>query len=95
MDEKAYWATVVGVEIASTAPGLGDFVAKVLRGGTEIGAVTLSRFYALHTIWLPWLVFGLVGVHLFFVRYYGSFRHSEKYARGDENRETVLSASGI
>ncbi len=71
-DEKAYWATVVGVEIASTAPGLGGFVAKVLRGGTEIGAVTLSRFYALHTIWLPWLVFGLVGVHLFLVRYYGS-----------------------
>ena len=71
-DEKAYWATVVGVEIASTAPVLGDFVAKVMRGGTEIGAVTLSRFYALHTIWLPWLAFGLVGVHLFFVRYYGS-----------------------
>ena len=71
-DEKAYWATVVGVEISSTAPVLGDFVAKVMRGGTEIGAVTLSRFYALHTIWLPWLAFGLVGVHLFFVRYYGS-----------------------
>ena len=71
-DEKAYWATVVGVEIASTAPGLGDFVAKVMRGGSEIGAVTLSRFYALHTIWLPWLAFALVGVHLFFVRYYGS-----------------------
>lgn len=71
-DEKAYWATVVGVEIASTAPLLGDFVAKVMRGGTEIGAVTLSRFYALHTIWLPWLAFGLVGVHLFLVRYYGS-----------------------
>ena len=71
-DEKAYWATVVGVEIASTAPILGDFVAKVLRGGTEIGAVTLSRFYALHTIWLPWMAFGLVGVHLLLVRYYGS-----------------------
>ena len=71
-DEKAYWATVVGVEIASTAPVLGDFVAKVLRGGSEIGAVTLSRFYALHTIWLPWIAFGLVGVHLLFVRFYGS-----------------------
>ncbi len=71
-DEKAYWATVVGVKIASTAPVLGDAVAKVLRGGTEIGAVTLSRFYALHTIWLPWLAFGLVGVHLFLVRFYGS-----------------------
>ncbi len=71
-DEKAYWATVVGVEIASTAPVLGDFVAKVLRGGSEIGAVTLSRFYAIHTIWLPWIAFGLVGVHLLFVRFYGS-----------------------
>ena len=71
-DEKAYWATVVGVEIAGTAPVLGEVVAKVLRGGAEIGAVTLSRFYALHTIWLPWIAFGLVGVHLFLVRYYGS-----------------------
>ena len=71
-DEKAYWATVVGVEIASTAPVLGDVVAKVMRGGAEVGAVTLSRFYALHTIWLPWLAFGLVGAHLFLVRFYGS-----------------------
>ena len=44
----------------------------MLRGGEEVGAVTLTRFYALHTIWLPWIAFGLVGVHLFFVRYYGS-----------------------
>ncbi len=71
-DEKAYWATVVGIEISSTAPILGDVVAKVMRGGAEVGAVTLSRFYALHTIWLPWLAFGLVGLHLFLVRFYGS-----------------------
>ena len=71
-DQKAYWATVVGVKIAGTAPVIGGFVGKVLRGGEEVGAVTLTRFYALHTIWLPWLAFGLVGVHLFFVRYYGS-----------------------
>ena len=71
-DQKAYWATVVGVKIAGTAPVIGEFVAKVLRGGEEVGAVTLTRFYALHTIWLPWLAFGLIAVHLFFVRYYGS-----------------------
>lgn len=71
-DQKAYWATVVGIKIAGTAPVIGDFVAKVLRGGEEVGAVTLTRFYALHTIWLPWLAFGLIAVHLFFVRYYGS-----------------------
>ena len=71
-DQKAYWATVVGVKIVGTVPVIGEFVGKVLRGGEEVGAVTLTRFYALHTIWLPWLAFGLVGVHLFFVRYYGS-----------------------
>ena len=71
-DQKAYWATVVGVKIAGTAPVIGDFVAKALRGGDEVGAVTLTRFYALHTIWLPWFAFALIGVHLFFVRYYGS-----------------------
>ena len=71
-DQKAYWATVVGVKIAGTAPVIGEFVGKVLRGGDEVGAVTLTRFYALHTIWLPWLAFGLIAVHLFFVRYYGS-----------------------
>ena len=64
-DQKAYWATVVGVKIAGTAPVVGDFVGKVLRGGEEVGAVTLTRFYALHTIWLPWLAFGLIAVHLF------------------------------
>ena len=71
-DEKAYWATKVGVEISGKAPILGEWVAKILRGGAEVGAVTLSRFYALHTIWLPWMAFTLVGIHLFFVRYYGS-----------------------
>ena len=71
-DQKAYWATVVGVEIAGTIPLIGDFVAKILRGGEEVGAITLTRFYTLHTIWLPWLAFALVGFHLFFVRYYGS-----------------------
>ena len=71
-DQKAYWATMVGVEIAGTVPLVGNFVANILRGGEEVGAVTLTRFYALHTIWLPWLVFMLVGLHLLFVRYFGS-----------------------
>ena len=94
-DEKAYWATVVGVEIASTAPGLGDFVAKVMRGGTEIGAVTLSRFYALHTIWLPWLAFGLVGVHLFFVRYYGSSGKPENTPEEMKTGKPFYPGSGL
>ena len=53
-------------------PFIGDAIGKILRGGEEVGAVTLARFYAIHTIWLPWIVFGLVGLHLLFVRHLGS-----------------------
>jgi ubiquinol-cytochrome c reductase cytochrome b subunit len=71
-DQKAYWATVVGAKIASTVPFIGEAIGRILRGGEEVGAVTLARFYAVHTIWLPWIVFGLVGLHLFFVRHLGA-----------------------
>ena len=71
-DQKAYWATVVGAKIASTVPIIGDAVGRIMRGGEEVGAVTLTRFYAIHTIWLPWIAFGLVGLHLFMVRHLGS-----------------------
>ena len=71
-DQKAYWATVVGAKIASTVPIIGDAIGRIMRGGEEVGAVTLTRFYAIHTIWLPWIAFGLVGLHLFLVRHLGS-----------------------
>lgn len=58
-DQKAYWATQVGTSISGTAPVIGGFLAKVLRGGSQLGAATLTRFYAFHVLWLP-LLFGLV-----------------------------------
>jgi ubiquinol-cytochrome c reductase cytochrome b subunit len=63
-DQKAYWATQVGTNIAGTTPLVGNLLVKVLRGGSQLGAATLSRFFALHVLLLP-LLFGLVViVHL-------------------------------
>ncbi len=64
---KAYWATEVGIRIAEQAPLLGPSLARMLRGGEEIGAQTLTRFYALHALLLPGILFALLGAHLFFV----------------------------
>src|SRR5438105_5216638 len=70
-DEKAYWATTVGTNMAGTVPVLGDFLERVLRGGAELGALTLTRFYATHVLILPMVTLSLVGVHLFLVVWQG------------------------
>lgn len=66
-DQKAYWATMVGANIAQQAPFMGGAMADVLRGGDMLGAVTLTRFYAVHVLILPATILILVGVHLFMV----------------------------
>lgn len=66
-DQKAYWATAVGTNLAHQAPFVGEFILKVLRGGAELGAVTLSRFYAMHVLLLPAILIPLIGIHLFMV----------------------------
>ena len=67
-DQRAYWATVVTLNIARSAPLAGEFVASVMRGGAELGALTLSRWYAVHVIVLPLTLLGLVGAHLYLMR---------------------------
>ncbi len=66
-DEKAYWATTVGTNFAGSVPFLGDFLMKLLRGGTDMGAATLARFFTLHFGVIPPLIAGLLGLHLFMV----------------------------
>lgn len=66
-NQKAYWATQVGTRIAEQAPLLGPAIADILRGGEELGARTLTRFYAIHVLVLPGLFVIIVGFHLFMV----------------------------
>ncbi|MHB1006906.1 MAG: cytochrome b [Chloroflexota bacterium] len=63
-DEKAYWATVVGTNIAGSVPVLGDWILRVLRGGADLGALTLNRFYAMHVMLLPMAATLLISVHV-------------------------------
>ncbi|MCL5105284.1 MAG: cytochrome b N-terminal domain-containing protein [Armatimonadetes bacterium] len=67
-DQKAYWATVVGTNIAGSIPWFGDAVRGLLRGGATVGAITLTRFFAIHVAILPLLIMGLITFHVFQVR---------------------------
>jgi len=70
-NQKAYWATTVGTAIAGSVPWIGSFILKALRGGTDLSALTLSRFFAAHIWVLPAVLTGLIGVHLFLIIKHG------------------------
>lgn len=66
-NEKAYWATVVGTNLAGEAPIVGPTLDLLLRGSHEIGPQTLTRFFAFHVLLLPALLVIFIAVHLFMV----------------------------
>jgi quinol-cytochrome oxidoreductase complex cytochrome b subunit len=66
-NQRAYWATVVGTNIAGSAPFVGPLIKGILRGGENLTALTLARFFGIHVWWLPALLLSLVGVHLYLV----------------------------
>jgi ubiquinol-cytochrome c reductase cytochrome b subunit len=63
-DQKAYWATVVGTNVAGTVPVIGGMLLRIVRGGTELGNLALSRFFSIHTYVLPWSLALLAGLHI-------------------------------
>lgn len=66
-NQKAYWATTVGTQIPGTVPFIGPYLTQILRGGVDLSAVTLARFFSVH-IWVLPLVIGLIiGVHMYLV----------------------------
>jgi quinol-cytochrome oxidoreductase complex cytochrome b subunit len=66
-NQRAYWATTVATSIAGTVPFIGNFINQVLRGGSDLSAVTLARFFSVHIWWFPAMIAGLIGTHLYMV----------------------------
>jgi quinol-cytochrome oxidoreductase complex cytochrome b subunit len=67
-DQLAYWAVTVGTSILGYVPLLGDPLTRLLLGGPEVGAATLTNFYGLHIAVIPLAIFGIVSFHIWRVR---------------------------
>ncbi len=70
-NELAFFATKVGTEIVADVPLIGHTIMKLLRGGEDVGAATLNRFFAIHVAILPAIFFLLLGFHLMAVQLQG------------------------
>ena len=71
-DQRSFWATVVAVNLNSSGPIVGPYLADFLRAGSEFGPTTITRFYALHMLLVPGLIIALIGAHLYLVAKLGT-----------------------
>ena len=71
-DQKAFFATTVGTNMASEVPWIGSLLKRLMRGGNEMGTLTLSRFFVAHVFLLPAAILGLVAAHVYLFRKAGA-----------------------
>jgi len=67
-NQLSYWATTVGTEVLGAVPVVGMQLKQLLLGGPAVGQETLSRFFLIHVTILPWILAGLVTLHLILMR---------------------------
>jgi len=72
-DQLAYWAVTIGTSMAEAIPPtiVGETVNLLARGAPDIGANGLLRFYLLHVLFLPLILFLFFFVHYYKVVHFG------------------------
>jgi quinol-cytochrome oxidoreductase complex cytochrome b subunit len=64
-DQLAYWAVTIGTSMAGAAPVAGKEANLLLRGGLDIWAGGLLRFYLLHVLLLPLVAIIAISIHYY------------------------------
>lgn len=107
-DQLAYWAVVIGSNIAASPAELtdalnithlfdfGDLQQQVLLGARTVGDDALIRFYWLHCIVLPLLTIVLMGIHFWRIRKDGGLSRPDDISPKELNgipKDEVASSS--
>nr|UYA97744.1 cytochrome b [Megacopta cribriella] len=69
--QMSLWGATVITNLLSSIPYLGNSLVKWLWGGFSVDNATLTRFFTLHFM-LPFLISGMVMIHLLFLHQTGS-----------------------
>ncbi len=70
-NQLSYWATTVGTNMIKEVPLIGHWLLVFLRGGEEVSANTLTRFFTIHVGLLPPLLIFFIGLHIIILRLHG------------------------
>ena len=89
MDDLAFFATKVGLEIPRNIPVVGPFMVSLIQGGDSVSEVTIQRFFALHVVVLPLVFIGLLGFHLWLVQKHGNAVPPDEELKPEAERRTI------
>ena len=67
-DQLAFWAITICTGMLEYIPGIGEWLQRLVRGGSDIGPATLSIFFAVHTAVIPAGLLILMPFHFWRVR---------------------------
>ncbi len=70
-DQRAFWASTVGTEIAGAVPAVGNLVLIFLRDGWGVTEATLGRFFGLHVLVVPIATVTFMLLHFMMIRRLG------------------------
>ncbi len=70
-DQRAFWASTVGTEIAGAVPAVGNLVLIFLRDGWGVTEATLGRFFGLHVLVIPIATVLVMLLHFMMIRRLG------------------------
>ncbi len=83
--QMSFWAATVITNLFSAIPGVGENIVLWLWGGYTVGNPTLNRFYSLHYL-LPFLIVGVVVLHLWALHTHGSNNPLGIDAKGPQDK---------
>ena len=67
-DQVSFWAITISTSMIEHIPGIGLWLQKVIRGGSEVGPSTLLNFFTFHTTIIPVCLFVLLPIHFWRIR---------------------------
>jgi quinol-cytochrome oxidoreductase complex cytochrome b subunit len=85
-EQLSFWGATVATNLIAAVPLIGEPMALLMRGGSEVSGNTLTRFFVIHIGLLPTVMLGLLLVHIVLIRLHGvtelEFR-GEQVSRSD------------
>jgi cytochrome b6 len=67
-DQLAIAAATIGQNMANSVPfGIGEIIGKIVFSGSDINAGLIPRMYVFHVWILPFVLFGMMVLHMFIV----------------------------